>query len=210
MATGGSGEAAPRWMVARTAGGAPSGVKARADGFTPDKRRRFLAALEKTGCWRDAARAAPISGTTARRWRARDADFAAQCDVMRGRAAPALETIAWNRATVGAEQKVYRKGELVEVRVKPSDAMLRLLLQATNPKKFGAVDAAAREQIAEALRAEIEKELRPQVEAELRPRIEAELRAAGRGPISVAEGNRLREELMQRLSDFNRRMGGEG
>lgn len=112
-------------------------LRYRLDGFTPKKRRVFLKALRKTGCVRDAAGKAGVSTTTIDRLRRIFADFNAQCDAARRMAVPALEEIAYRRATVGAAAKIIRKGTLVEVRIKPSDAMLRLLLAGAAPEKYG-------------------------------------------------------------------------
>jgi hypothetical protein len=112
-------------------------LRYREDGFTPAKRKKFLKCLRKTGCVADAARVAGISTTTIARLRRKFADFDAQCLAARELAVPGLEAIAYQRATVGAAEKVIRKGELVEVRVKPSDAMLRLLLTGAAPRKYG-------------------------------------------------------------------------
>ena len=44
-------------------------VRPRHDGFTPAKQQKFFKALKKTGCIKDACRAAGISKTTVDRWR---------------------------------------------------------------------------------------------------------------------------------------------
>ena len=77
-------------------------------------------------------------------------------------ASGALEAIAWQRATVGAEERIYRDGKLAFVRVKPSDAMLRLLLQGADPKRYGRaglrLQKAAAKKLREELRLEMEEE----------------------------------------------------
>ena len=86
-----------------TAGGRSIGtLRYRLDGFTPKKRRVFLKALRKTGCVRDAAGKAGVSTTTIDRLRRIFADFNAECEAARRMAVPALEEIAYRRATVGA------------------------------------------------------------------------------------------------------------
>ena len=112
-------------------------LRPREDGFTPEKQKKFLKTLRKTGCVADAARTAGISTTTISRLRRKFADFDALCVEARRMAVPELEAIAYARATVGAPAKIIRKGELFEVRVKPSDAILRLLLAGAAPKKYG-------------------------------------------------------------------------
>ena len=112
-------------------------LRERIDGFTPERQRAFLDALRETGCIRDAARAAGVSTTTIDRARRNFPDFDADCRTVRNLAVPALEAIAYRRATVGAAARIIRKGRLFEVRMKPSDTMLRLLLAGAAPEKYG-------------------------------------------------------------------------
>ena len=112
-------------------------LRYRWDGFTPEKQRLFLEALATSGCVRDACRAAGVSNNTAYRTRRRLAAFARDWDMAQRQAASHLELIAYERATIGAEEVTTRNGAVVQTRRKPSDAMLRLLLQASNPAKFG-------------------------------------------------------------------------
>jgi hypothetical protein len=112
-------------------------VRPRHDGFTPAKQRTFFKALKKCGCIRDACRASGISKTTVDRWRGRDEGFDDKVNAALAIASDELDMIAWQRATRGCEEKVYREGQLVSVRVKPSDAILRLLMQGANPEKYG-------------------------------------------------------------------------
>ncbi|HZG09752.1 MAG TPA: hypothetical protein VEZ70_12300 [Allosphingosinicella sp.] len=123
-------------------------VRARIDGFTPDKEAAFLAELERSASLTAAAQAAGISRETARKHRRWRADFDAACKAARMRARGPLEAAAWKRAVEGAETKVIRNGKLVEVRIRPSDSMLRLLLQAADPEKFGRNGGATPSQIA--------------------------------------------------------------
>ena len=144
--------------------GCPRPHRQRHDGFTPKKQRKFFKALKKTGCLKDAARVAGISTNTVRRHRDKWPAFNARTEAALGQAAEALETIAWHRATVGAEEKIYREGKLVATRVKPSDAMLRLLLQGANPRKYGRTGmmptGLARERLKREVRKEYKAELR--------------------------------------------------
>jgi AcrR family transcriptional regulator len=130
----------------------------RHDGFTGARKKAFLEALGKYGTIADACRVAGVSRRTFYYHRDRWADFAAACEGQLARAAGAIETLAWERATVGAEEVVIRGGEVVQVRRKPSDAMLRLLLQASDPAKYG--------RMAEVRRAEIEGQVRAEIAAE--------------------------------------------
>ncbi len=140
-------------------------MRERFDGFTAAKRGKFFAMLAKTGCLRDSARAAGISKETVRRWRAKEAAFDQEFRRCLDVAAGGLERTAWERATVGVEEKIWRGGKLWQVRVKPSDAILRLLLQAANPKKYGRLSRGGetKKQIEKRLRKEIAGELREQM-----------------------------------------------
>jgi hypothetical protein len=68
--------------------------------------------------------------------------------------------------------------------VKPSDSMMRLLLQAANPKKYGRMSRGG------ATRRQIEKKLRKTIEAETRERMKREL---------VASDEEVREALIGAL-----------
>jgi predicted secreted Zn-dependent protease len=72
-------------------------IRARHDGFTAKKRRRFFATLAKTGCISDAAKAARISTTTVDRWRRKDERFARLCEAALERASAKIELLAWER-----------------------------------------------------------------------------------------------------------------
>ena len=138
---GGGGE--DIWVDGEEAGedGAPerriSELRRRIDGFTPERQKVFLKTLRRTGCVRDAARKAGVSTTTIDRTRRKFPDFDAKCRAEIELAVPQLEAIAYRRATVGAPEKVIRKGKVVQIKVKPSDAMLRLLLAGAAPAKYG-------------------------------------------------------------------------
>lgn len=112
-------------------------IRPRHDGFTAAKQRKFFKTLKKSGCITDACRVAGISTTTVARWRDKDEVFDDKVEQACAIASVELDMIAWKRATEGAEEKVYRNGKLVYTRVKPSDAMLRLLMQGANPRKYG-------------------------------------------------------------------------
>ena len=169
------------------------GPRWRIDGFTPEKRRVFLAALTRFGCVKDAARVAGISTQTVGRHRRKWPDFAKACETARMQAAGPLEAIAWERAVVGADLTIVRKGEVVEVRRKPSDGMLRMLLQSSDPDRFGRTGGATPRQI-EALKAR----LRAEVEEELR----------GTPEERAARSRALREEIEAKLAQLHRRFCG--
>ena len=133
---------------------APRPPRPRHDGFTAAKQKIFFKALKKTGCLADAAgrrafRATRCGGTATN----------GPPSTPRSRRALAiasvgLELIALKRATEGAEEKVYRDGKLVMTRIKPSDSMLRLLMQGANPKKYGRTGRMPKKAVMKELRKE--------------------------------------------------------
>lgn len=139
-------------------------MRPRHDGFTREKRQRFLAEVERSGCIRDGCRAAGISKTTVERWRDKDAEFAAALALKLDLAAASLERLAYDRAVTGAEEVVIREGKIVAIKRKPSDAMLRMLLQGANPAKYGRT--AGERQASAAMRRRMKDELRAEIEAE--------------------------------------------
>jgi hypothetical protein len=146
--------------------GGARAIRPRHDGFSEEKRERFFAEVERSGCIRDGCRAAGISKTTVERWRDKDSEFAAALALKLHLATPALERLAYDRAVTGAAETVIREGKVVATKVKPSDAMLRMLLQGACPKKYGRTagerqaSAAIRRRLKDELRAEIEEEVR--------------------------------------------------
>ncbi|HEY0028023.1 MAG TPA: hypothetical protein VGC35_09155 [Allosphingosinicella sp.] len=136
---------------------AARGVRERIDGFSVEKEAVFLAELEKSGCVTDACRVADISTTSVTRHRRFRPAFDAACKLARVKARGPLEAIAWMRAVEGTPTKIIRKGKVVEERIKPSDAMLKTLMAAADPAKYGRGGGATPEQIA-ALKAEWEAE----------------------------------------------------
>lgn len=141
--------------------GRQAGRRVRHDGWTGEARRGFLDALGECGNVRDACRRAGMSNTSAYRVRRIDPEFGAAWDAALKRAAVSLEAIAFQRATEGAEEIVIRDGREVSRRRKPSDTILRLILQASNPAKYGRTGGqmavAAREEIAARERAAEER-----------------------------------------------------
>lgn len=119
----------------------PAPHRQRHDGFTPKKQRKFLKALKKTGCLSDAARAAGISRNTVRRHRGKWPAFDRKVKGALAMASVELDMIAWQRAVEGVPEIVIRDGKVAWIRIKPSDAILRLLMQGANPQKYGRTGA---------------------------------------------------------------------
>jgi AcrR family transcriptional regulator len=166
----------------------------RRDGFTPERKRAAVEGLEKYGTIADAARKAGVSTTTFYRHLAKDPAFAARCETAREKAAAPLEAIAWERAVKGAPETIIRDGKVVQVKVKPSDAMLRMLLQGANPKKYGRMSRGG------ATRRQIEKKVPREIEAEM-----------GRGVRPrVASNEEVEQALVKSLAAFSRRVRAKG
>jgi len=168
------------------------------DGFTPAKKAKAVEALGQYGNVTDAARVAGVSDTTFYKHLNKDADFARLCETARASAGRPIETLAWQRAVEGTPETIIRGGEVVQIRMKPSDSLMRMILQASNPKKYGRLSrgGASRRQIERKLRARIEKELRPIIEAEVRAEI------AARAAQSKAEVTSLFDHLAERIAEM--------
>ena len=175
---------------------APKPLRARHDGFTPRKQRKFFKALRKSGCIADACRAAGISRNTVRRHRGKWPGFEARVEAALAIASVELDMIAWQRATQGAEEKVWRDGKLAMTRIKPSDAMLRLLMQGANPKKYG--------RTGQMPRAAVMKELRRQAMEEARAKLDAGAERAKESilrKLQAIERHRRAEKLAKGYSE---------
>lgn len=140
---------------ARRDAAAARGMRDRIDGFTAEKEAVFLAELERSGCVTDAARTVAISRNTINRHRRFRPGFDAACKAARMKARGPLEAIAYLRAVEGTETRIIRYGKVVEVRKKPSDAMLKTLLAAADPDKYSNRPRATEAQLA-AIRKEME------------------------------------------------------
>jgi hypothetical protein len=166
-----------------------SAPRYRHDGFTPARKALFLEALGQCGCYADACRVAGVSRKTFYYHRDRWADFRGQCEAAIARATVPLETLAWQRAVEGTPEKIIRGGEVVQIRLKPSDSVLRLLLQASNPKKYGRLSRGG--------------PTRREIESQLRKRVENEVRAAI-AEQSRVDGAELFERLARRIEEMER------
>ena len=138
----------------------------RRDGLTPAKKALIYEGLERYGTVADACRLAGISTTTFYRHEAKDADFRSLCAAARSKSTGKIELLAWERGVTGIEEEVIHHGKVVGTRRKRSDSVFRLILQASDPEKYG--------RQGEAMRARIEKTLRARIEAEVRAEIAAE------------------------------------
>jgi AcrR family transcriptional regulator len=143
----------------------PDGRRLRHDAFTARRRHDFLKALAKDGCVEDACRAVGISPATLYRHQQEDPGFLRLCLTAARMCAAPVELTAWERAVDGVDQEFACGGE-VHVRRRYSDGLLRLLLQGSNPKKYGARPGFTRKRLLKFERKRMEKEIRAGIEAE--------------------------------------------
>ena len=125
-------------MTAHPLDFAPVPVKPRHDGWTAERQRTFIQCLAETGCVRTAC-AVGIAPRSAYRLRehGKAAGFRAAWDHATSLATARLTSIAFDRAINGSVERIYRNGELVEERRKPSDRLLMWLLSHHNPTSYG-------------------------------------------------------------------------
>lgn len=109
--------------------GPERGYRVRHDGWTGPRKRKFLHALARTGCVRDACALANISTTSAYRYRKRDAGFAEAWERALTEALPVLEAAAFERAVEGVDDPIVQGGKVVTTRKRYSDAILVTLLK---------------------------------------------------------------------------------
>jgi hypothetical protein len=130
-------------LATRTPSPLMPGARVREDGWTAARTTLFLAVLTQTGCVSDAARLAGVSRTSVNRARAKYPPFDKACREALGQALQGLEAVAYQRAVAGRETVVIRKGEEVERRIAPSDALLKLLIQRGDMAGVGPVASGA-------------------------------------------------------------------
>ena len=124
-----------------TATGLPEPApRPRANGWTADRQRLFIATLADTGSVAEAARTAGITARSAYRLRSdpRGAAFARAWEAALMTAAGRLTAVAFDRAFIGSPRRLWRDGELVATQTVPSDQMLMFLLRHLQPRLFGA------------------------------------------------------------------------
>lgn len=105
------------------------GRRARADGWTPARQRKFLQRLRETGCVRDACRAAAISSTSAYRARRDSESFRAAWEKAQTRGMASVEQAAFDRAVIGWDEVVTREGKELSRKKRYSDGLLQVLVK---------------------------------------------------------------------------------
>jgi len=140
------------------AGDELNGPRPRHDAFTEAKKCAFLDALIKTGCILDASRAIGVSPRTIYRHQELDPRFFANCAAALRMSGTPVELTAWQRAVEGVEQE-FACGGQVHVRRRYDGSLLRLLLQGSNPKKYGPRPGFKRKRILKHERKQMEREI---------------------------------------------------
>lgn len=142
----------------------PDAPRERHDAFTEARKSDYLRALVKTGCIQDACRLTGVSPRTVYRHQQNDPDFFEHCRIALRVAGTPAELTAWSRAVEGVEQPFACGGE-VHVRRRYSDSLLRLILQGSNPKKYGPRPGFRRKRLLKYERKQMELEIRAELAA---------------------------------------------
>jgi hypothetical protein len=139
-------------------------ARQRHDAFTEARKCAFLEALVKTGCILDACRLVGPSPRTVYRHQESDPRFLRHCQVAIRMSAAPVELTVWERAVEGVEEEVAVGGRMVKRR-RYSEALLRLLLQGSNPRKYGPRPGFKRKRLLRFERKQMEREIRAEIEA---------------------------------------------
>lgn len=142
----------------------PDAPRQRHDAFNGARKVAFLNALVKTGCIRDACRQAGIAPRTVYRHQEGDPDFFEHCRLALRMSGTPIELTAWQRAVEGVEQE-FACGGQVHVRRRYDAGLLRLLLQGSNPKKYGPRPGFGHKRLLKHERRQMEREIRAEIAA---------------------------------------------
>lgn len=117
----------------------PVPVRPRRDGCTAAKQRTFIRALAETGIVRLAAAAAGMSERSAHRLALRDdaESFCTAWDAAVQMAARRGASLLYEFAFEGVVETIWRDGEIVCQRRRPSEKALFFLLSRLDPARFG-------------------------------------------------------------------------
>lgn len=137
----------------------------RHDAFTEARKAEYLKVLAKTGCILDACSKTGVSARTVYRHQESDPRFHDHCRLALRMSATPLELTAWSRAVDGVEQE-FACGGQIHVRRRYDAGLLRLLLQGSNPKKYGPRPGFTRKRLLKHERKQMEREIRAAIRAE--------------------------------------------
>lgn len=168
----GAGESYPWDEEVPSSADDPDAPRHRHDAFTEARKCAFLKALVKTGGILDACRLAGPSPRTVYRHQESDPRFREHCRIALSMAGAPVELTAWQRAVEGVEEEVAVGGKMVKRRRYDSN-LLRLLLQASDPKKYGPRPGFKRKRLLRLKKKQIEKEILAEIAAKAPPFEEA-------------------------------------
>lgn len=157
------------WDEPPAPGEAEDRPRQRHDAFTGARKCAFLAALVKTGCIIDACRRAGPSPRTVYRHQESDPRFRHHCETALRMAGASVELTAWERAVEGVEEEIAVGGKMVKRR-RYDSGLLRLLLQGSNPKKYGPRPGFTRKRLLRHERKQMAREIRAEIEMESHPK----------------------------------------
>jgi hypothetical protein len=143
---------------------AQEGPRQRHDAFTEARKAEYLTVLVKTGCIQDACRRTGVSPRTVYRHQQADPRFFDHCAAALRMSATPVELTAWQRAVEGVEQE-FACGGQVHVRRRYDTGLLRLLLQGSNPKKYGPRPGFKRKRLLKHERKQMEREIKAEIAA---------------------------------------------
>jgi hypothetical protein len=142
----------------------PDAARQRHDAFTEARKCAFLKALVKTGCILDACRLVGPSPRTVYRHQESDPRFLRHCQLALKMSGAPVELTAWERAVEGVEEEIAVGGKMVSRR-RYSENLLRLLLQGSNPKKYGPRPGFKRKRLLRHERKQMKREIEAELEA---------------------------------------------
>jgi len=127
-------------VVPSAAAFTPVAVRARHDGWTPERQHAFIAALAESGCVTEACAAVRMSPRTAYALRARpDAStFRQAWDVALDYAIRRLGDAAFSRALHGVPRPIFDQGEQIGERRHYDERLTMFLLRYRDPVRYGA------------------------------------------------------------------------
>ncbi|HEX8584280.1 MAG TPA: hypothetical protein VF680_07715 [Allosphingosinicella sp.] len=168
------------------------GRRVRHDAFTARRKHQFLRALAKSGCIDDAARQTGVDRRTIYRHQEKEPEFLEHCRIAVRVSAVPVELTAWQRAVEGVEQE-FACGGQVHIRRRYDSGLLRLLLQASNPKKFGPRPGFTRKRIMKFERKQMERDVRAENQRKL-PKL-ADVQGSILSKLGSMADQRAREKL---------------
>jgi hypothetical protein len=117
----------------------PVAVRARHDGWTPEKQCAFLQALAECGCVVEACRKVGMGTSSAYELRARPEaeNFRAGWQAALSHAIQRLEDVAFSRAIAGVNRPVFYKGEQIGERTYYDERLTMFLPRYRDPARYG-------------------------------------------------------------------------